>query len=59
MSNFTDFNKMMFDSEKYYREIFIKNTDIWGFITIYYSILYNIIHEYKFKSRCFCRRIIG
>lgn len=36
---FTDFNTNIFDEKKYYFEVFRKNSDIWGFLTIYLDIL--------------------
>lgn len=37
--NFTDFSKKKFDDKLYYHNVFSKNCDIWGFLTIYLDIL--------------------
>ena len=37
--NFTDFNNNKFNEIIYYKKVFIKNSDIWGFLTLYLDIL--------------------
>ena len=36
---FTDFNNKNFKEKEYYYKVFRKNSDIWGFLTLYSDIL--------------------
>lgn len=36
---FTDFNRKFFNEKEYYYKVFRKNSDIWGFLTLYTDIL--------------------
>ena len=47
--NFTDFNRKYFNEKEYYFNVFRKNSDIWGFLTIYSDIL--ITAQSKSKSK--------
>tara|TARA_Y100000389_G_scaffold98325_1_gene95001 strand:+ start:1093 stop:2358 length:1266 start_codon:yes stop_codon:yes gene_type:complete len=38
--NFTDFEKMKFNVEEYYYNVFSYNSDIWGFLSLYIDILF-------------------
>ena len=38
--NFSDFNKNKFEYEKYFNEVYVKNVDIYGFLTSYIDILF-------------------
>ena len=37
--HYSDFKKKEFDFQKYYFQVYSKNTDIWGFLTIYINFL--------------------
>ena len=36
---FTNFNNSEFNEKEYYNKVFIKNSDIWGFLSVYLDIL--------------------
>ena len=62
LMKYLDFDKKRFDSEKYFREVYSKNVDVYGFIMSYVPIImqnpYNLKKNYNKKQEIIVANII-
>lgn len=62
LMKYLDFDKKRFDSEKYFREVYSKNVDVYGFIMSYLPIImknpYNLKKNYNKKQEIIVANII-
>ena len=62
LMKYLDFDKKRFDSEKYFREVYSKNVDVYGFIMSYVPIImqnpYNLKKNYNKKHEIIVANII-
>lgn len=56
--NFTDFKLNKFNEKKYYNLVYLKNCDIWGFLTIYFDILLLNKDNNKFNKKILTKFIL-